>query len=383
MNVFKRKAALLTLLLGCSLLVAACGTVDLGVETPVATLIVNEIEPGSSAGSTETPEITPEATQEIPTPFPTGESQQYWVEGEDPRTGVRFAVPCFWEYDIPQDEAGSLGSFSLRNYSYAYAESFPRGEGVFEAGGMKMDVLYFNYVDWGVPVGSTPRDLVLSLYDEDNTETTLSIIEDRVYKNQPVLRVVTESIFGSGVSYWYDLSPETVLVFGLAPLEADGSDDMQAILNSVALTPDVDVQMPQFPPAQPPEGLEAECLSEIEYPVDAGGFSGTMDCATTDSASLDYAACNVVDGIRSGNLSALISWMGDPFIMGYWASEYNPVSPAVVIEELRQYRLPLDTSKLTFTNRAGKVPPAGRYAARGDVRSGCECCRDHLQRRLG
>jgi hypothetical protein len=169
--------------------------------------------------------------------------------------------------------------------------------------------------------------------------------------------VVTESTFGTGVSYWYDLSPETVLVLGIAPTEADVSEDVQAILSSIALKPEVAVQMPLIPPANPPQGVEADCLSSVEDPVDSDQSIGTLDCATTDYTSLDYAACNVVAGLRSGNLSALISWMGDPFIMGYWASEYNPVNPAEAIEDLRKNRLPLDANKLTFTNERSNFPP--------------------------
>jgi hypothetical protein len=358
MNINK-KFKWIPLLLGASIVLAACGTIDLGVETPVASVIVvEEIEPGGAGTAEVTPELTPEFTPEIPTPYPTGYSSQYWVEAQDPRTDVRFALPCYWEYDLPKmDESGSLSSFSLRNYPYSFAESFPRGEGVFEVGGMKIDVLYFKYVDWGVPACSTPRDLVLSLYSEDNTETTLSTIEERIYNNQPVLWVVTESIFGSGISYWYDLSPETVLVLGIVPMEADGHDDIQAILSSVALTPDTAVQMPLIDPAMPPQGLDANCLSVVEYPVDAGALKGTLDCATTDYASLDYAACNVVDGIRSGNISALISWMDDSFVLGYWASEYNAVDPEMFIEELRQRFLPPNASQMTFTNERAKFPP--------------------------
>jgi hypothetical protein len=361
MILIKNQLTSIALLLIATLLLAACGTINIGVESSEDIVIEDENEPGTTADVIETPvvtpEIVPENTPAEPTPYPTRESPQYWFAREDPRTGVRFALPCFWEYDIPQDDPGSLAAFSLRNYPYSFAESFPRGVGVFEAGGIKIDVLYFDYVDWNLPAGSTPRDLVLAMYDENNTLTTLNFIEERVFNGQPVLRVVTESTFGSGISYWYDLSPETVLVLGLTPLEADGSDDVQAILNSVALTPETPFSLPDIDPALPPQGLDADCLSGIEYPVDSGQFKGTLDCTTTDTASLDYAACNVVDGIRSGNISALISWMGDPFIMGYWASEYNPSSPAEVIEELRQYRLPMDTSKITFTNERAKFPP--------------------------
>jgi hypothetical protein len=362
-----KKFTWITLLLGMGLLLAACGTVNIGVENTDTTLIVTEVVPGSEPDSESGVIVTPEITAEVATsetaaevtqePTPGVEQHQYWFQGKDPRSGVRFAIPCFWEYDIPQDDPGSLSSFNLRNYPYSFAESFPRGVGVFEAGGIKIDMIYFNYIDWGLPAGSTPRDLVLSLFDADNTETTLNSIEERVYNNQPVLRVVTESTFGTGIAYWYDLSPETVLVLGLAPMESDGLEDVQAILSSIALSPDVPVQMPLIDPALPPQGLDAECLSGIEYPVEQGQFKGTLDCATADTATIDYTACNVMDGLRSGNLSALISWMGDPFIIAYWASESVLFAPAEAIQELRQNHLPLETNMVNFTNERVKFPP--------------------------
>jgi hypothetical protein len=361
MKATKRISMLIIFLLIISVFLTACGTFVIGLESPENTLVVNEIKPGASSGVVETPQIT----QEIPTPTPTQEPtpevdvSAYWTVVEDPRTGVRFAIPCFWEYEIPELDPSGLGSFSLRNYPYSYVNTFPRGAGVFEAGGIKIDVLYFEYASWDLPSGSLPVDLIQELYGEDNTESKLLSVEEVRFNFQPAWLVTTESIFGIGQLYLFDLSPEVAFGFGAAPEGIEQtSRDVMAIFNSVSLSLEVEVQIPQILPSPPPPGVEAPCLKGVEYPSDAGNLTGTLDCFTTDSTiSILYVACNVQDGLRSGNTAALISWMGDPFIIGYWGSEGRSASPQDIIEELHRSRLPAETSSLAFTTDRSKFPP--------------------------
>lgn len=361
MNANQKMSVYVILLLITSLFLTACGSVVIGVESPENTLVVDEIEPGASADVVETPQFTKEAPTPTPTQEPTPEvdGSAYWTVMEDPRTGVRLAIPCFWEYEIPELDPGGLGSFSLRNYPYSYAESFPRGEGVFDAGGIKIDMLYFEYADWNLPSGSSPEDLIQVLYGEDNTESKLLSVDEVRFNFQPGWLVTTESTYGIGQLYLFDLSPEYAFGFGTAPVGIEETArDVMAIMSSVSLSPEVDVQMPQILPSPPPPGVEAPCLEGLDYPSDEGDLTGTLDCFTTDSSiSILYVACNVQDGLRSGNTAALISWMGDPFIIGYWGSEGRSAPPQEIIDELHQYRLPADTSTLTFTTDRSKFPP--------------------------
>jgi hypothetical protein len=48
--------------------------------------------------------------------------------------------------------------------------------------------------------------------------------------------------------------------------------------------------------------------------------------------------------------------MTNPFIIGYWESEGRIGSPAEITAELDQYRLPTDTSGLTFTTDRNQFP---------------------------
>jgi hypothetical protein len=84
----------------------------------------------------------------------------------------------------------------------------------------------------------------------------------------------------------------------------------------------------------------------------------SIECFTVTDESELWVPCNVIDGIRSRNLSTLPSWMADPFTIGYWGSEGRTDTPFDIIEELRAYRLPADPSTpMTFTADREAFPP--------------------------
>lgn len=83
-----------------------------------------------------------------------------------------------------------------------------------------------------------------------------------------------------------------------------------------------------------------------------------LDCMGTEEGTLQWVACNIRDGIVSRNLSALISWMEDPFALGYWQSEWTEVTPEYVTNMLQQYMLPTNGSlPITFTVDQEQFPP--------------------------
>lgn len=86
-------------------------------------------------------------------------------------------------------------------------------------------------------------------------------------------------------------------------------------------------------------------------------LSPSEPCLATETEPLDWITCNLIDGIRSRNLSALHGYMADPFVLGYWASEFRSVSPQEATSELAEYRLPADpASPMTFTTDRSKFP---------------------------
>jgi hypothetical protein len=83
-----------------------------------------------------------------------------------------------------------------------------------------------------------------------------------------------------------------------------------------------------------------------------------IDCFTVTDDSELWVPCNVIDGIRSRNLSALHGYMVDPFVIGYWGSEGRSDTPSGIIEELQSSRLPQDASMpMTFTADREAFPP--------------------------
>ncbi|MEK6223223.1 MAG: hypothetical protein N2D54_13340, partial [Chloroflexota bacterium] len=81
------------------------------------------------------------AANEIVNTSPDEDGAAYWVTEQDSEFGFSFAVPCFWVIDEPiQTSSGGIGYYNLYNYSEQFRETFPRGEGVFEAGGEKIDI---------------------------------------------------------------------------------------------------------------------------------------------------------------------------------------------------------------------------------------------------
>lgn len=294
---------------------------------------------------------TAPTTVEAPAPtatflaVPTEDFSRFWIVQDDTRTGVRFAIPCFWTAQVPppQQDPGGLGSFSIRNYDYEFAMSFPRSiDGLWESGAIKIDMGYLEGETWGIPPGTSMLDFVTQLYSQDS-ESKLSAIEEFQINGQPALLVTTESTFGPGQFYLFQVDEETFLLFSTR-IEVMQNPDVQAILNSIAIHPDVQVNLPVIMPGEPPEGLEAPCLGNSAQTENEPIVEELLDCAEIKEGTLEWVTCNVQDGIRSRNLSALHSFMADPFTIGYWGSESRAAPPPEVTAELLQYRLPPFTS---------------------------------------
>lgn len=344
---FTQKSILFVLTIAAILALSACGQVEVGFEPPL---------PGSAGQPVETIETA--APTNLPQPTPTTEASPYWKVVQDPQYGVRFAVPCSWLVNFPPGYGPGSGamSYSLTNYPADFVLSFPRGQGIFEAGGIKIDMNFMDAATWGISPGASLADFVNGLYGE-GSEVTVVATEDLMINGQPTLKVTTESSFGPGKFYLLAVSESIYLLY--APvLEAAEHPDVLAVLNSITVSADAAVPVPIFDPGAPPQGLAASCL---DNPAEPNTFSQELtglDCADIAPGSLEWTACNVQDGIRSRNLSALVGYMVDPFNIGYWGSEGRKVSPQAVLEEIQTDRLPDDPSLVpTFTIDRDLFPP--------------------------
>ncbi len=298
---------------------AACGQVLVGVEDAAT-----PVQPAGEA--TAGIQLTIPAATLLPTEAPS----PYWDVVEDPRTGLRFAIPCFWHADIPdpQQDPTGRGAFSVRNYDDEYAMTFPRSQIPEDAGAVKIDFLYWESSDFGATAGAGLSDFNLSqFYAGSESEVVSSEIVE--VNGQEALHVTTEGRFGRGELYIVGRSDG--LVLGFAPVFTPGSPDVQAVLGSIALTPDKEVMVPNFQPAPPPVGLAAPCVPEYATAVEptlALAEENTA-CGPHSFRSLEYLLSKVKEYLQARNTGGLIyeDLVNDPFIVGYWGSEGVTLSP--------------------------------------------------------
>ena len=247
---FTRTRNILLVLVIFILAAAACGGAP-SVETATP-------EPPQASKPSATPPPTETPT---PAPSPTSEWSQYWVEVQDPYHSLRFAMPCFWQASFPSTDPTGSGAFAypLQNYTDEYVLDFPRSDIPLEAGAIKIDLNFMSARGMrDLPPGTTQFDFVVALYS-GNTETRLVTAQDVEINGQPALFVTTEGTFGLGSFYLFTVTDDLFLAFG-ATSERMDHPDVQGILNSISLSPETLVRIPEHKPAPPPDGLAAPCI---------------------------------------------------------------------------------------------------------------------------
>jgi hypothetical protein len=343
----------------------ACGTFNIGFES-------NSSGGGSSViNVANTPEQPPvddgDVVQINDDDVAVGEppvniGKSYWSEVVDERTGVRFAVPCFWTANIPaseQDPSG-LGAFSVSNFNEAWVQSLgPKAqEIVWESGGVKIDIGYNEFKFWNLPAGSSLDEFVAAFYPEDEEFASSDLIATepvRVNGQEGLMLTAQGREFGDIWSYYlFPLAPEYVFYFSVYPPEALRWEDIQGVLNSIALTSEVEVSLPNLVPARPPEGVDAPCLKGLYESSDIGDLTGKLACPVEGGAG--ELACEIQDALLARDIPQIASLMADPFGIGYWMSEWVSRTAQEAANEFDRHRLPADTQSLTFTTDRNLFP---------------------------
>ena len=337
----------------------ACGQFDFGIETSPPEDNINEPD-SQNPGSSQSNLPSNTETQE-----PGIDYSSYWTEFEDYRNGIRYAIPCSWEAQIPepgQDPTGR-GSYPIVNYTEEWTRTFPRGVGIWEEGAIKIDMSVRDIANWGFSPGISMVDYVNG-QDYENSETELISIEELVINNQQALLVTTESKFGIGQYYLFKLSDELFFSFSAYPTEARENPDVQGILNSLALTSEVSVQMPNIMPGNPPKGLLASCLGITELPPNPD--APPEGCMAVSSDSVEGLSNKLQEYLSTGNTGGLVyELMNDPMMIGYWASEGATRSPNEMFSELANSLLVHNLTSLaegfpttlTFSTDRSQFPP--------------------------
>jgi hypothetical protein len=362
-------------------LLTACGTFEVNITMPASPTTLPENQAGQLlATQIITQIVTPQPIQEQPTanpPTPTPVAQsnevvdanqpnpeptgaQFWVQVQDERTGIRFAMPCFWIAEIPsaeQDPSG-LGSFPVKNYTEEFIASLgpKQGDLAWEKGAIKIDMLYFKGEQLGLPPGASGREFAQRLNRGEGEG--IESLEEVTINGQPAVLVTTyNSIYESThQSYAFALPNDLYLIFSAHPNSENFNPDVQGILQSLSLSPDVNVRVPNFIPQQPPQGVPAACLKGAGATADPQVITGPDTCQGIAANSPAALACEIQQALLRRDLGALETLMTNPFTVGYWQSEGRIGTPAEITAELDQSQLPADTSGLSFTVDRSQFP---------------------------
>jgi hypothetical protein len=356
----KNNTRLLTILVVLTLTALACGQFRIGIEAQSngEVNVINDQVNNETENDNQDTNNASKPGNEAPKPSPTPPlASQYWKTVVDPRTGVRFAIPCYWEANIPtqeQDPTG-LGGFAVANFTEDFIFSLgpKRGGTVWEIGGMKFDIGYHKRSEMGLSENAPLEEMAYTLVNPDQEHGITSTKTIQVNGKQ-VLQVETWSTFGDdGRFYLLPTGGELVILY--APYPADHTD-FQGILYSFATSPEDPVIMPTHQPADPPTGMAAECLGILE-PDTSSSNDGTstissypIDCINvTEQDALMWTVCNVLDSFVSRNTQPLLGYMADPFILAYWRSEGVTNSRDQAFTEIVNNYIPGGTSTITFT----------------------------------
>jgi hypothetical protein len=356
MNKILNRAAFFLVIL--SLAITACGQ----------SLSESDLGDGGGDGSTlETVEVSDQVGYTEAAPLPTegstaNEDQPmidgslFWSEARDDRTGLRFAVPCFWQVNLPDLDPSGLGALSIRNYDEAFVLAHPRGHISEEEGAIKIDVAYFQRSTLGVAVDSGLEDFNQALTNDEMTE--LLTTEQVLVNNQQALLVTNRDKRNDSIYQYhlFGLSSDLILLFSVWPQVALDAADVRGVLNSIATTPEVSVQIPNIIPGDPPLGVPAPCMKGFESTSDQTDLSGMLSCQAVAADSAEALACDIQAALVARDMQTVASLMSDPFVIGYWGSEGRWASPNDMANELDRNRLPADTSGLTFTTDRSLFP---------------------------
>ena len=139
------------------------------------------------------------------------------------------------------------------------------------------------------------------LYSDD-PETSLDATEELTINGQPALLATTESKYGTGQFYLFLVSDDIYLSF--APnAEARSAPDVLGILNSIALTPDVSVTIPDAVPDRPPVGLLAPCMGITEPSPDPD--APKEGCQAVSFTSVEELTAGLEENFHIANTGGL------------------------------------------------------------------------------
>ena len=248
-----------------ALLLSACGTVEVNVEPTLGSTITAVSATESPALLTDTPAPTvaltlapSQADTQTPTIQPDFSSQ--WREVRDPGSGFGFALPCWWVTYMPSGE-GFGYAITVASYDEAYfMANSVKGQwlgGQPPQGAYKIDFIVDKRIDASLSDEEAVRQALTS--DQDRVD----LVQARTIGRHSALLAVQSNVdnpSSSGTVYAFRLSPTSLLM--VSPVQASDFTDplVQAILNSLALSVDESVELPNIDPGPALIAKPTACL---------------------------------------------------------------------------------------------------------------------------
>lgn len=198
--------------------------------------------------TTETPDVVP-SQEDVP-------ATSSWRAVRDPRYGFGLAVPCWWLVrPIPVDSMGG-GVFTISNYDEAYfLQHSSKGFWDWPNGSLKIEIVVMEGVD---PANSN-ADAYMDFVDPSMTalvsadavqigeiNVTVATLANLVNTNDPDIKI-----------FIYRPSPAILFFVVPTPQAIIESPDFQALLNSMVLSTDEEIELPTITPA--PALIDASC----------------------------------------------------------------------------------------------------------------------------
>jgi hypothetical protein len=351
---------------------AACGQFSIGLETVVSPTSTPQTQPGEVP--TMPPAVSDNTNQEqnsptaIPQPSETPAPSPYWTAYTDEYTGISFAAPCFWEAQLTTADpltanGGYMSTLNIpQDYAMQYPLAYPRGTGVYEAGGIKIEFVIINLASEGYPAGTSPIDYV-SAQSEDESMATVLATEEIEVNGQAGILVTTEGMLFETQYYLFRLSNELLLLVNYYPPDSFNQSDLYGVLNSISLSPDNPVAIPSHTPAAPLPGLAAACIPEYAEPSDPPqplnfNEGQTTVCGVHSFSTLDYLTDKVTSSLQNRDIGSLVysGFINEPFAIGYWLGEGVSSTPLEVGTLLANQFMPTEPSTLTFTTDRAEFP---------------------------
>lgn len=195
-------------------------------------------------------EPTPQPTLAQPAPQEEAVSGAVlWREVRNERFGFGIAVPCWWEI-TPMPADGVISSMTIRSFDEAFfAANSEKGVwlgGVPPQGAVSMDITAATGMDPSVNITDSYAQLV------DGTLYSIIHSQERTIGENLFTVITLQNLINENeapsVVHVSGLSPDTILIFSVYPVDAIRNSDVQAILASYAGTSAEAINLPKIPP---------------------------------------------------------------------------------------------------------------------------------------